>query len=120
VAHAGPAVVTDLVTRAATGDQQAWDLLVERYIALTWSICRRHGLGDAGAAQVAQNVWRHLAARLDTLRDPAELAGRLATATRRECLAVLNRPGDRRRPDPRQPPTRSPMSRPGPHAPSSA
>jgi RNA polymerase sigma factor (sigma-70 family) len=90
VAHADPAAVTDLVTRAATGDQQAWDLLVERYIALTWSICRRHGLGDADAAQVAQNVWRHLAAQLDTIRDPAGLACWLATATRRECLRVLN------------------------------
>jgi RNA polymerase sigma factor (sigma-70 family) len=88
VAHAGPAVVMDLVTRAATGDQQAWDLLVERYIALTWSICRRHGLGDADAAQVSQNVWRHLAAQLDTIRDPAELACWLATATRQECLRM--------------------------------
>jgi len=38
VAHAGPAVVTDLVTRAAQGDQQAWDLPVERQIPLIWSM----------------------------------------------------------------------------------
>ena len=88
VAHAGPAVVTDLVTRAATGDQQAWDLLVERYIPLIWSICRWHRLSDADAARVSQNLWRHLAAQLDTIHDPAELACRLATATRRECLRV--------------------------------
>ena len=35
-------------------------------------------------------MWRHLAAQLDAIRDPAELACWLATATRRECLAVLN------------------------------
>jgi DNA-directed RNA polymerase specialized sigma subunit len=34
-----------LVTRAQTGDQQAWDLLVERYAPLVWSICRRYWLG---------------------------------------------------------------------------
>ena len=90
VAHAGPAVLTDLVTRAAQGDQQAWDLLVERHIPLIWSICRQHALGHADAAQVGQNVWRHLATRLDTIGDSAELAGWLATTTRRECLRVLN------------------------------
>jgi hypothetical protein len=39
--------VTDLVTRAAAGDKQAWDGLVERYAPLMWSICRRHRLSDA-------------------------------------------------------------------------
>jgi RNA polymerase sigma factor (sigma-70 family) len=86
--HAGPAVVTDLVIRAAQGDKQAWDLLVERYIVLIWSICRRHGLGDAAAAQVSHDVWRQLAGRLDTIRDPAALAGWLATTTRRECQQI--------------------------------
>jgi RNA polymerase sigma factor (sigma-70 family) len=88
VAHAGPAVDTDLLTRAATGDQQAWNQLVERYIPLIWSICRRHQLGDADAARVSQRLWRHLAAQLDTIRDPAGLAGWLAAATRRECLRM--------------------------------
>src|SRR5947209_6488901 len=39
----GP-TVTDLVMRARTGDQQAWDTLVGRYAPLVWSICRRHRL----------------------------------------------------------------------------
>jgi hypothetical protein len=39
--------VTDLVTRAAAGDKQAWDALVERYAPLVWSICHRHRLSDA-------------------------------------------------------------------------
>ena len=33
--------VTDLVTRAKNGEQQAWDALVERYATLIWTICRR-------------------------------------------------------------------------------
>ena len=30
--------VTDLVTRAGSGDKQAWDALVERYAPLIWSM----------------------------------------------------------------------------------
>jgi RNA polymerase sigma factor (sigma-70 family) len=86
----GPAgaSVTDLVTRARNGDQQAWDALVERYASLIWSICRRHRLGDADAGDVAQRVWLQLVRHIDQVRDPAALAGWLATTTRRECLRV--------------------------------
>jgi RNA polymerase sigma factor (sigma-70 family) len=87
-ARDGP-LVPDLVTRARTGDKQAWDALVERYAPLIWSICRRHGLDDADAEDAAQSVWLMLVNRLGTLRDPAALPGWLATTTRRECGRVL-------------------------------
>ncbi len=82
-------VIIDLVTRAAKGDKRAWDALVERFIPLTWSICRSYRLGDADAEDVGQNVWLHLVDQLDKIRDPAALPGWLATVTRRECLRVL-------------------------------
>src|SRR5215831_4404587 len=72
-------------TRATDGDSQAWDALVERYIPLVWSICRRHQLDNADARDVSQTVWRQLADQLGTLRNPAALAGWLATASQREC-----------------------------------
>jgi RNA polymerase sigma factor (sigma-70 family) len=81
--------VTALVTRARTGDKQAWDALVERYVPLVWSICRRHRLGAAHAEDVGQNVWLRLVEHLDDLRDPAALPGWLATTTRHECCRVL-------------------------------
>jgi RNA polymerase sigma factor (sigma-70 family) len=81
--------VTDLVTGAANGDEQAWNALVERYAPLVWSICRRHRLGDADADDVGQSVWLQLTAQLDKVRDPAALPGWLATTTRRECVRVL-------------------------------
>jgi RNA polymerase sigma factor (sigma-70 family) len=81
--------VTGLVTRARTGDQRAWDALVERYAPLIWSICRRHRLTDADAADVSQNVWLHLLDHLDSLRYPLALPAWLATTTRRECGRVL-------------------------------
>ena len=81
--------VTGLVTRAGSGDKQAWDALVERYAPLIWSICRRYRLAGADAADVGQNVWLQLVDQLGNLRDPATLAGWLAATTQRECLRVL-------------------------------
>jgi RNA polymerase sigma factor (sigma-70 family) len=91
----GPAAA-DLVARARNGDKQAWDALVERYAPLIWSICRRHGLGDADADDVGQNVWLKLAGQLEKIRIPAALPGWLATTTRRECGRILRAaPGSR-------------------------
>jgi RNA polymerase sigma factor (sigma-70 family) len=82
-------VVTDLVTRARDGDQQAWDALIERHAPLIWSICRRYQLGGADAEDVAQTVWLRLIDQLDKVRDPAAIVGWLATTTRRECCRAL-------------------------------
>jgi RNA polymerase sigma factor (sigma-70 family) len=81
--------VVTLMTRARDGDQQAWDALVERYAPLIWSICRRYQLSSADAEDVAQTVWLRLVDRLDKVRDPAAIAGWLATTTRRECCRAL-------------------------------
>jgi RNA polymerase sigma factor (sigma-70 family) len=81
--------VAGLVARAQDGDQQAWDVLVERYAPVVWSICRRYRLGRADAEDVSQNVWLRLASQLGNLRDPAAVAGWLSTTTRRECSRAL-------------------------------
>jgi RNA polymerase sigma factor (sigma-70 family) len=85
----GNQVVT-LVMRARTGDERAWDALVERYAPLIWSLCRRYRLNLTDAGPVAQSVWLKLADQLGKIRDPAALPGWLATTTRRECQRVLN------------------------------
>jgi RNA polymerase sigma factor (sigma-70 family) len=87
-AHDGT-LVTDLVTRASTGDKQAWDALVERYAPLVWSICGRYRLSRADAEDVGQSVWLRLVGQLKMIRDPAALPGWLATTTSRECGRVL-------------------------------
>ena len=101
--------VTDLVTRAKNGEQQAWDALVERYAPLVWSICRRYRLERRRRRRRRPGVWLHLVDQLDHLRDPAALPGWLATTTRRECGRVLARHGQRGAPairslDRRKPP----------------
>ncbi len=81
--------LTALVIRARTGDEQAWDELVDRYGPVIWSICRRYGLGRADAEDVGQSVWLRLVDNLAYIREPAALPGWLATTTQRECGRVL-------------------------------
>jgi len=84
--------VAGLVMDARNGGRRAWDALVERYAPLIWSICRRHHLGDADAADVGQRVWLQLADQLGRIGDPAALPAWLAATTSRECSRVLHAP----------------------------
>jgi RNA polymerase sigma factor (sigma-70 family) len=79
----------DLVTRARGGDKRAWDALVERYAPLIWSICRKYRLSRDDADDVGQSVWMRLVDQLDKIRNPAALAGWIATTTRRECWRLV-------------------------------
>lgn len=81
--------VVDLVRRARDGDKGAWDEIVERYATLVWGVCRRYGLSGPDADDVGGAVWLRLVENLGTIREPAALAGWLATTTRRECLQLL-------------------------------
>jgi|SRR5205814_4431594 RNA polymerase sigma factor (sigma-70 family) len=82
--------VADLVTRARKGDQQAWDVLVERYSPLIWSICRHYRLSRADAEDVGQRTWLQLVNHLGAIREPAALPGWLTTTTRRECNQIVH------------------------------
>jgi RNA polymerase sigma factor (sigma-70 family) len=82
-------LVIALVTRAAAGDQRAWNEIVERYAPLVWSICLRYRLERQDIDDVGQSVWLLLVERLGRLREPAALPGWIATTTQHECLRVL-------------------------------
>jgi RNA polymerase sigma factor (sigma-70 family) len=83
-----PSVIA-LVTRAADGDQAAWNELVDRYAPLVWSICNRYRLNRSDIDDVFQNTWLLLVEHIRKLREPAALPGWLATTTQRECLHHL-------------------------------
>lgn len=83
-------LLSGLVTRARNGDKRAWDRLLERCAPVVWSICRRHKLSRQDADDVGQSVWLRLVERIDTLREPAALAGWLADTTHNECSRVLS------------------------------
>ena len=82
-------VVIALVRRAAGGDQDAWNEIVDRYAQLVWSICIRFGLGSEDIDDVGQSVWLLLVESIGNLREPAALPGWLAQTTKNECLRVL-------------------------------
>jgi RNA polymerase sigma factor (sigma-70 family) len=77
-----------LMTRAANGDKQAGEALVERYAPLIWSICRRYQLSSADAADIGQAIWPQVMDQLGKVRDLAALTGWLAATTQRECGKV--------------------------------
>lgn len=81
--------VTELVERAAAGDQAAWNGLVDRFGNLVWSVVRGFRLDPASAADVSQTTWLRLVENLNRIRDPERLAGWLATTARNESLRVL-------------------------------
>ncbi|MFA9431097.1 RNA polymerase sigma factor [Egicoccus sp. AB-alg2] len=91
------AEVEALVRAAGTGDQGAYDRLVERFSGLVWAVVRSHRLADADAQDAFQTTWLRLVEHLDRLRDPRAVGGWLATTARHESLRLL-RDADRVRP----------------------
>lgn len=87
----GESSTQELLAAAVCGSQDAWDLLVDRYGRLVWSIARSFRLSDADAADVCQTTWLRLVEKLSTITDPERLAGWLATTTRREAIRVLHK-----------------------------
>jgi RNA polymerase sigma factor (sigma-70 family) len=83
-----PSVIA-LVTRAANGDQDAWNEIIERYAPLVWSICMHYRLKNQDIEDVGQTVWLLLVEQLGKLREPAALPGWLTTTTHHECQRAL-------------------------------
>jgi RNA polymerase sigma factor (sigma-70 family) len=85
------AVVTTLVTGAASGDGRATEALIERYAGLVWSIAWSYHLSAADAADVSQVVWLRLVENIGRIRQPDSVGAWLASVTRHECLRLLRR-----------------------------
>jgi RNA polymerase sigma factor (sigma-70 family) len=81
----------ELLLRAAAGEREAWDALVDRFGQMVWSVARSFRLDDAAASDVAQTVWLRLIESVDRIQDPERLPGWLATTCRREALRVIKR-----------------------------
>ncbi|HZD38373.1 MAG TPA: sigma-70 family RNA polymerase sigma factor [Actinomycetes bacterium] len=86
--------LSSLVAAAASGENHAWERLVEQFSGLIWSVAASYGLGRADAADVAQVTWLRLVEHLGRLKDPTRVGAWLVTTARRECLGML-RAGNR-------------------------
>jgi RNA polymerase sigma factor (sigma-70 family) len=80
-----------LARAAATGDQRAWDRLVQEFSGMLWAVARAHRLSDPDASDVVQTTWLRLLEHLGGLKDPTRVGAWLATTARRECLRALRR-----------------------------
>lgn len=80
---AASAGTSELVARASTGDQVAWDQLVARYGGMVWAVARARGLDPHDAGDVCQVTWLLLTQHLGALQQPERLGvWLLGTATR--------------------------------------
>ena len=81
--------VARLVRRAADGDRQAWERLVDQYARLIWSITVEFKLTESDAADVAQTTWLRLLEHIDRIEYPDRVGSWLAATARNECLRSL-------------------------------
>ena len=81
--------VGTLVRAAASGDQYAWNHLVDEFASTVWAIARGHRLNSADAADVFQTTWLRLLEHLDRIEQPERAGAWIATTARRECLRML-------------------------------
>jgi RNA polymerase sigma factor (sigma-70 family) len=78
-----------LLRRAADGDIQAWNQIVDQYSKLIWSITVRFKLGESDAADVVQTTWMRLIEYIDRIEKPDRIGSWLAATARNECLRNL-------------------------------
>jgi RNA polymerase sigma factor (sigma-70 family) len=80
--------ITDLVSAARQGDEDALGQVVAELSPMLWQVARAAGLSRGDAEDVLQTVWMRLLAHLDTIHTSAALTGWLVTTTRREAWRV--------------------------------
>jgi RNA polymerase sigma factor (sigma-70 family) len=80
-----------LVRAAASGNQDAWEGLVQEFSPLVLGMARAHRLSEADACDVAQTTWLRLIEHLGRIQDPDRVGGWLATTAWRESTRVLRR-----------------------------
>jgi RNA polymerase sigma factor (sigma-70 family) len=80
---------TRLVRRAAMGDPQAWEHLVDKYGRLIWSITGGFKLVESDAADVFQTTWMRLIEHIDRIEHADRVGSWLASTARNECLRSL-------------------------------
>ena len=85
----GATDVAGLVRRAAEGDQEAWERLIEQYSRLIWSITVDFKLPESDAADVVQTTWLRLLEHIDRIEHPDRVGSWLAATARNACLRSL-------------------------------
>jgi RNA polymerase sigma factor (sigma-70 family) len=85
----GVDVVAQLVAGARSGQERAWNALVELFLPLVRATARRYRLNDSDVEDVGQTVWLRLLEHLDRIREPGALPAWLITTARHESLRLI-------------------------------
>lgn len=80
-----------LLLACRRGEESAWELLVDRYQRLIYTIPRRAGLDEDQSADVFQEVFTTLLQKLDDINDPDRLQAWLVTTARRKTWRLISR-----------------------------
>jgi RNA polymerase sigma factor (sigma-70 family) len=80
--------LVELVLAARAGDSSAWSKLIGRFDTTLRSIAGSFRLAPADVDDVVQATWLDLLQDVQHLREPAAIAGWLATATRRKAMRL--------------------------------
>ncbi|RPJ22514.1 MAG: sigma-70 family RNA polymerase sigma factor [Chloroflexi bacterium] len=78
-----------LVLACRRGEAEAWNVLVNRYQRLIYTIPRRAGLDEDQAAEVFQRTFAKLLQYLDRIKQPESIQAWLVTTARRETLQLI-------------------------------
>ena len=78
-----------LVLACRQGEAEAWEVLINRYQRLIYTIPRRAGLDEDQAAEVFQRTFARLLENLDQIRRPDCIHAWLVTTARRETLQLI-------------------------------
>jgi RNA polymerase sigma factor (sigma-70 family) len=87
---------TALVSRAAMGDESAWELIIAKHRPRLISIGRSYRLSPEEISDAMQETWANAFQHLSDLRDLTRFHAWLNTIMRRSCISVIrHRRGDR-------------------------
>src|SRR5688572_24600393 len=81
----------DLIQACRSGDDRAWERLLDKYERLVFSISLNYGLTTDDAADVTQITFTILLQNLNTLPNEIRLSSWLATVARRHTWRLLAR-----------------------------
>jgi RNA polymerase sigma factor (sigma-70 family) len=78
--------LVQLVLAARAGNSSAWTKLIGRFDTTLRGVAGSFGLAPADVNDIVQATWVDLLQDIGSLREPAAIAGWLATATRRKAI----------------------------------
>lgn len=79
----------DIVLACRSGDQSAWDTLVDRYERLIFTIPRRAGLTEEQSADIFQEVFLTLVQKIGVIEQPERIRSWIVTTAKFKTWAII-------------------------------